>query len=72
MATQELTYKGKKIIITVENGRAQMTIDGEPIPVGYDSGTGSAVALNHMPFKSHSSLVELAKSVIDNVISKRK
>ena len=71
MATQEEMYKGKKIIITVEGDHAQMTIDGEPIPIGYDSATGSATALSHMPFKSHDSLLKLGKSVIDDVINKR-
>jgi hypothetical protein len=72
MATQELTYKDKKIIITVEGDRAEMTIDDEPIPIGYDSTSGRATALQHMPFASHDSLVDLAKDVIDNVINKRR
>ncbi|MCA9950977.1 MAG: hypothetical protein KDE48_15100 [Anaerolineales bacterium] len=71
MATQEFNYKGRHIVINVAGEQAQMTIDGEAIPVGYDSVTGTAVALIHQPFESHASLSDLAIDLVDNVINKR-
>ena len=70
MATQELTYRGRKIIVDVVGDRARMTIDGKTIPIGYDSQSGTAIALQHMPYKSYSSLILLAKGVVDKVINK--
>lgn len=71
MATQELTHSGRKIVINVEGNQVQMTIDGETIPVAYHSESGNCMTTKHMPYTSHSSLIDLAKDVVDNVINKR-
>ncbi len=71
MAKQELTYKGKKIIIAGEGDDVKMTIDGEEIPVRQNTQTGTAIAIRHLPHASFTSLVDLAKAVVDNVINMR-
>lgn len=71
MATQELTYKGKKIVISGEGDQVKMTIEGEEIPVRHNIQTGTAIAIEHLPHTSFTSLIDLAKAVVDNVIDMR-
>jgi len=71
MPIQEVSHRGKRIIINVEGDQVRLTINGEMIPVMYDSNSGRCVATKHLPYASYSSLVDLAKGVIDNVIIKR-
>lgn len=49
----------------------RVTIDGEPVPVQFDPGTKSYIAVRHSPYMSHSTLTDLAKHVADQVIGKR-
>lgn len=71
MAIQEETYKGKKIVINTEGNEIHLTIDGENIPVWYDSISSRYIATQHSPYISHASLLDLAKHVIDYVITQR-
>lgn len=71
MAKQALTYKGKKIIIIGEGDQAKMTIGNEEIPIKHNIQTGIAIATKHLPHMSFTSLLDLAKAVVDHVINMR-
>ena len=50
---------------------AEVSIDGESIPVEFDPGTEQFIAVKHSPYLSHSTVIDLAKHVADEVVGKR-
>jgi hypothetical protein len=71
MATQEMVYNGRKIVITPQDTKTPVLIDGESIPVMKDPGVGEYIAVIHAPYLKHPTLIDLAKHVIDHVINQR-
>ncbi len=72
MPIQELTHNGRKIVIRTEGDQIELTIDNEPIPLWHDKATGQFIATRHSPFKSYSTVLDLAKHVTDDVINQRR
>ncbi len=71
MPIQEFTHNGRKVVIDTEGDKPKVTIDGEDIPILQTKDTGRFIATQHYGFKSYTSLVDLARDVIDHVINLR-
>jgi hypothetical protein len=68
---KELTHDGRKIVIDSSNGKSQVTIDGEDIPIHHAKSSDEFIAARHSPHISYESLEELAKHVVEHVVNRR-
>lgn len=68
MPIEEATYNGRKIVIDTEGRTPRLTIDGKNIPLVREA-TGKFIANQHSSYLSFDSLFDLAKHVIDHILS---
>ncbi|MFI5418461.1 MAG: hypothetical protein ACHQ2Y_06155 [Candidatus Lutacidiplasmatales archaeon] len=61
----EQVYKGRKIAVRPVRDSPQLFIDGRLIHT-YFRPDSRVYVTNHLPYRTHGSLAELAKALIDN------
>lgn len=71
MPQQELSYKGCKILIKTEDDEIQLKINNEEIEVQLNKSDQTYLA-PQLSFKKFSTVTDLAKDIIDNVILRRR
>jgi hypothetical protein len=66
--TQKERYKDREIVISEDEDRTQLSIDGKDI---HHIARGGRYWSHHIPYVDHPSLTALAKSIIDRTTDSR-
>ena len=65
MSNDEISYKGKKIKATMNEGKPDLFVNGKRLPVSFDEEAAS-YNTSILPYQTFSTLQDLAKAVIDD------